>query len=291
MALLAPDGAGKTTLFNAISGYVESTEGTIYFKGTPIHGLAPHEISIKGVRRTFQNGGLFPELTALENVLAGLHVHIDGSFLGIVMGLGEAREAEREGIARARRLLDLMDLGAIADQPVKDLSGGQQRMVEIVRTLATEPPLLLLDEPVVGLSPPMRDRMMEIIRRLAGEEGIGIMRRHRSGRPDAELTDGPGKLCQALRINLTLNGSDLVTGETLFVERGQPIDEGTIRTTPRIRVTGDVAAVTAPWRFVTENPRRSDVGTVLADPRYSDTWVSEHHTRRLNAAGLIRIPG
>ena len=94
-AVIGPNGAGKTTLFNAISGYVESTEGTIYFKGKPIHGLAPHDISIKGVRRTFQNGGLFPELTALENVLAGLHVHIDSSFLGIVMGLGEAREAER----------------------------------------------------------------------------------------------------------------------------------------------------------------------------------------------------
>ena len=203
-AVIGPNGAGKTTLFNAISGYVESTEGTIYFKGTPIHGLAPHDISIKGVRRTFQNGGLFPELTALENVLAGLHVHIDGSFLGIVMGLGEAREAEREGIARARRLLDLMDLGAIADQPVKDLSGGQQRMVEIVRTLATEPPLLLLDEPVVGLAPPMRLRMMEIIRRLAGEEGIGIM------------------LIEHV-IDLVMSGSDVI----VVLSSGEVIAEGT----------------------------------------------------------------
>ena len=203
-AVIGPNGAGKTTLFNAISGYVESTEGAIYFKGTPIHGLAPHEIAIKGVRRTFQNGGLFPELTALENVLAGLHMHIDGSFLGIVMGLGEAREAEREGIARARRLLDLMDLGAIADQPVKDLSGGQQRMVEIVRTLATEPPLLLLDEPVVGLAPPMRDRMMEIIRRLAGEEGIGIM------------------LIEHV-IDLVMSGSDVI----VVLSSGEVIAEGT----------------------------------------------------------------
>ena len=203
-AVIGPNGAGKTTLFNAISGYVPSTAGTIYFKGTPIHGLAPHDISIKGVRRTFQNGGLFLELTALENILAGLHVHIDSSFMGIVFGLREAREAEREGIARARRLLDLMDLGAIADQPVKDLSGGQQRMVEIVRTLATEPPLLLLDEPVVGLSPPMRDRMMEIIRRLAGEEGIGII------------------LIEHI-IDLVMSGSDVI----VVLSSGEVIAEGT----------------------------------------------------------------
>ena len=203
-AVIGPNGAGKTTLFNAISGYVPSTAGTIYFKGTPIHGLAPHDISIKGVRRTFQNGGLFLELTALENILAGLHVHIDSSFMGVVLGLREAREAEREGIARARRLLDLMDLGAIADTPVKDLSGGQQRMVEIVRTLATDPPLLLLDEPVVGLSPPMRDRMMEIIRRLAGEEGIGIM------------------LIEHV-IDLVMSGSDII----IVLSSGEVIAEGT----------------------------------------------------------------
>ena len=202
-AVIGPNGAGKTTLFNAISGYVPSSEGAILFKGEPIHGLAPHEISVKGVRRTFQNGGLFPQMTALENVLAGLHVHIDSSFLGVILGLREAREAEREGLAQARRLLDLMDLGAIADQPVKDLSGGQQRMVEIVRTLATEPPLLLLDEPVVGLSPPMRDRMMEIIRRLAGEEGLGIM------------------LIEHV-IDLVMSGSDII----VVLSSGEMIAEG-----------------------------------------------------------------
>lgn len=203
-AVIGPNGAGKTTLFNAISGYVQTTDGTIHFKGEPIHALAPHDISVKGVRRTFQNGGLFPELTALENVLAGLHVKIKSGFFGIMLGLPEAREAEREGVERARRLLDLMDLGPIADQPVKDLSGGQQRMVEIVRTLATEPPLLLLDEPVVGLSPPMRDRMMEIIRRLAGEEGIAVM------------------LIEHV-IDLVMSGSDVI----VVLSSGQKIAEGT----------------------------------------------------------------
>ncbi len=202
-AIIGPNGAGKTTLFNAVSGYVPTSHGAIHFKGEPIHGLAPHDVSVKGVRRTFQNGGLFPELTVLENVMAGLHVQIDSGLLGLVLGLRGAREAEREGLARARRLLDLMDLGAIADQPVKDLSGGQQRMVEIVRTLATEPPLLLLDEPVVGLSPPMRDRMMEIIRRLAGEEGIGIL------------------LIEHV-IDLVMSGSDVI----VVLNSGQLIAEG-----------------------------------------------------------------
>lgn len=174
-ALIGPNGAGKTTLFNVISGYVQPTAGSIHLRGEAIHGLAPHHISAKGVRRTFQNGGLFGEMTVLENVLAGLHVQIASGFFGLMLGGRAAREAEREATARARRLLDLMDMGEFADQLAKDLSGGQQRIVEIVRTVATEPPLLLLDEPAVGLSPPMRDRMMQIIRRLAGEQGVAIL--------------------------------------------------------------------------------------------------------------------
>ena len=174
-ALIGPNGAGKTTLFNVISGYVQPTAGEIYFKGEAIHGLTPHDVSAKGVRRTFQNGGLFGEMTVLENILTGLHVQIDSNFLGLLFGGRKADEAERAATERARRLLALMDMDQFVDQQVKSLSGGQQRMVEIVRTIATEPPLLLLDEPAVGLSPPMRQRMMEVIKRLAGEEGISIL--------------------------------------------------------------------------------------------------------------------
>lgn len=174
-ALIGPNGAGKTTLFNVISGYVPPTSGEVYFKGEQIQGMTPHEISARGVRRTFQNGGLFGEMTVLENILTGMHVQIDSNFMGLLFGTRKADEEEKAAAARALRLLALMDMSEFADQQVKSLSGGQQRMVEIIRTISTEPPLLLLDEPAVGLSPPMRIRMMEVIKRLAGEEGISIL--------------------------------------------------------------------------------------------------------------------
>jgi len=202
-AVIGPNGAGKTTLFNVISGYVAATGGAIRFQDQDIHNLTPHEIAAKGVRRTFQNGGLFGEMTALENVLTGLHAQINSGFAGLLFGTKAACAAEREALARARRLLGLMEIGHLADQPAKDLSGGQQRMVEIVRALATDPPLLLLDEPAVGLAPPVRDRLMEIIRRLAGEEGIGILLIEHA-------------------IDLVMKGSDVI----VVLNSGQKIAEG-----------------------------------------------------------------
>jgi branched-chain amino acid transport system ATP-binding protein len=174
-AVIGPNGAGKTTLFNAISGYVPIAQGSISLRGTPIHGLTPHEIAARGVRRTFQNGGLFPELTALENVLAGLHSRIDAGFAGILFGTRAARAAEREAVRRARALLELLDVSHLADRVVKEMSGGQQRTIEIVRAVAAEPPLLLLDEPAVGLAPPVRSHLVGLIRRLAGEMGIAVL--------------------------------------------------------------------------------------------------------------------
>jgi branched-chain amino acid transport system ATP-binding protein len=127
------------------------------------------------VRRTFQNGGLFGHLTALENVLVGLHTEVDSGFFGLLLGARTSARAEAAATRHARDLLALMELDHLADTMAMELSGGQQRMVEIVRALATDPPLLLLDEPAVGLAPPMRARLGDIIRRLAKERGVGIV--------------------------------------------------------------------------------------------------------------------
>jgi branched-chain amino acid transport system ATP-binding protein len=175
LAVIGPNGAGKTTLFNAVTGYVPMASGDVMLRGKSLKGLTVGEISAMGIHRTFQNGGLFGEMTVLENLLTGLHSRITGGVLGILFGGRTARQAEVAAIDRARELLDLMGLIAIADRRAKDLSGGQQRMVEIIRALATEPPLLLLDEPAVGLAPHVKEQLMTVIRSLADEQGIGIL--------------------------------------------------------------------------------------------------------------------
>jgi len=147
-ALIGPNGAGKSTLFNAVAGNAAIASGRILLRGDPIHHLMPHTVSARGVRRTFQNGGLFAHLTALENVLVGLHAQVESGFFGLLLGAARSRRAEAAATRRARELLALMEV---------------------------DPPLLLLDEPAVGLAPPMREKLGQIIRRLAKERGIGIV--------------------------------------------------------------------------------------------------------------------
>jgi len=206
-AIIGPNGAGKTSLFNAITGHVTLAEGAIRFRGERIDGLTPHQVAARGIRRTFQTGGLFGELTALENVLTGLHTEIRSSFLGVLLGLPGARAAERAATARARQLLELLGIGHVADRPAAALSGGQQRMVEIVRALATRPPLLLLDEPAVGLAPAVREQLLDVIRRLVRAEGIAVV-----------------LIEHAIEFVMSVSDTILVLNEGKVIARGTPAD-------------------------------------------------------------------
>jgi branched-chain amino acid transport system ATP-binding protein len=173
-SVIGPNGAGKSTLFNAITGYVRPRSGKVLFEGRDLAGLPPHRISALGMRRTFQNGGAFGSMTVLENVLTGLSQQIKGSILGIILGFPSSRRAESEAVNKARELLTLMGLSELADRVTSDLPSGQQRIVEITRTLAARTNLLLLDEPAVGLTGNERDHLVTVLRRLSSE-GIAVL--------------------------------------------------------------------------------------------------------------------
>jgi branched-chain amino acid transport system ATP-binding protein len=173
-AVIGPNGAGKSTLFNTITGYVKPTAGTVRFDGRDVVGRPPAKISASGMRRTFQNGGVFAEMTVLENVLTGLNQRVESGFLGIMLGLPAAGRIEADATRQALALLETMGLSAYADRRAADLSSGQQRLVEITRALAARTRLLLLDEPAVGLSAVERGNLVTTLRGLAAE-GMAVL--------------------------------------------------------------------------------------------------------------------
>jgi len=175
VAFVGPNGAGKTTLFNVITGYATPSSGSIELRGNNIGGQSPAAIANQGVRRTFQNGGVFGGMTVFENVLTGLHSKTNSGRLGLALNLPSARKAEAEAERSAWNLLTEMGLADFADRKASDLSGGQQRLLEIIRTVITEPPVVLLDEPAVGLSPTARIKLAEIMRHLAKERNAAVL--------------------------------------------------------------------------------------------------------------------
>jgi branched-chain amino acid transport system ATP-binding protein len=167
--LIGPNGAGKTTLINLVSGLLAPTGGAIELKGRAIAGLPSHRIAGLGVARTFQNIRLFPELTARDNVLVGQHLRRHPSLLARLLLLGSANEEARVARERAAELLTLVGLPDRVDEQARHLSYGEQRRVEIARALASEPSLLLLDEPTAGMNPVEVQGVAQLIRRVAAE--------------------------------------------------------------------------------------------------------------------------
>ena len=151
-AVIGPNGAGKTTLFNLIAGNLPPTSGTIRFQGQEIQGKKPHQIAALGMSRTYQNIKLFHGMTALETVMVGRHVQSRAGFLAGMFHLPSTWKEEKAIRKKSMQLLELMEIAEFADVDATSLAFGQQRAVEMARALATEPALLLLDEPAAGLN-------------------------------------------------------------------------------------------------------------------------------------------
>jgi len=173
--LIGPNGAGKTTIFNLLTGVYKPTSGEIYFQGKRIDGLKSYEISRRGVSRTFQNIRLFPSMSVLENVLTACHRHAKQTLLDAVLRLPRFVKDEREHTKFALELLDIFDLTRYKDEGGTALPYGSQRRLEIVRALATQPKLLLLDEPAAGMNPSEQEDLMRLIKQIRDRFGLTIL--------------------------------------------------------------------------------------------------------------------
>jgi len=162
--LIGPNGAGKTTMFNIITGNYEATEGEIIFRNESLNGLKPHAIVRKGIARTFQNIRLFSSMTVMDNVLIGFDFQAKYTYLETIFRLPRFFGEEKRIKKRAMEILDYFGIKEFADHKATDLSYGQQRKVEIARALATNPEMLLLDEPAAGMNPAETKELADLIR-------------------------------------------------------------------------------------------------------------------------------
>ncbi|MGH7346760.1 MAG: ABC transporter ATP-binding protein [Candidatus Rokuibacteriota bacterium] len=174
-ALIGPNGAGKSTVFNVVTGLYRPSHGRVTLGGRDLLALAPHQIARRGVARTFQNTEVFRQLTALDNVLIGRHTHLRAGVIRGALWLPEVRREEARARDEAEALLARFGLDGVASTEAGSLPLGAQKRLEIARALASEPRLLLLDEPAGGLNPTETQTLMAVIRRLRDESGLTIV--------------------------------------------------------------------------------------------------------------------
>jgi branched-chain amino acid transport system ATP-binding protein len=181
VSLIGPNGAGKTTYFNMLTGVYKPTRGLVFFDGRPITGLAPHQVTKLGMARTFQNIRLFHNMTALENVMVAMHSRIRGGVWASIVAPFDVwrkpriRDEEKQARDRARELLEFSGLRGRARDFAKNLPYGDQRRLEVARALATDPKLLLLDEPTAGMNPEETANFTAFVAKLREEHDITIL--------------------------------------------------------------------------------------------------------------------
>jgi branched-chain amino acid transport system ATP-binding protein len=174
-SVIGPNGAGKTTFFNCVTGFYTPEEGEILLNGRNITGLSPDRVTRLGISRTYQNIRLFKNMTAVENILVGMHPHLKSGLIGAILRDPRTMKEEADAVVEARRLLTFVGLQGKGDLMSKNLPYGDQRRLEVARALASKPHLLLLDEPTAGMNPSETQDMMNFIRRLRDELGITIL--------------------------------------------------------------------------------------------------------------------
>ena len=175
IGLIGPNGAGKTTAFNLFTGVYQPTSGHIAFEGASLVGLKPYQITPRGIARTFQNIRLFSELSVLDNVKIACHQHVKYGLAEAIFRVGRYFAEEEEVVADSMRLLKIFKLDDKANETAKNLPYGAQRRLEIARALASQPKLLLLDEPAAGMNPHETEELMENIIRIRDKFQIAIM--------------------------------------------------------------------------------------------------------------------
>ena len=172
LGMIGPNGAGKSTTFNLVAGAYPASGGEVRFAGEPLLGLGPHQIAARGIMRTFQHNRPFAGMPVIENVLVGAHTRFGSGLWSVVCGNSSHEEAEMR--RRARDLVEFVGLGELGEADVTTLSFGQGRLLEIARSLAGEPKLMLFDEPAAGLTPAELERLAGIIRGIAAR-GIAVL--------------------------------------------------------------------------------------------------------------------
>jgi branched-chain amino acid transport system ATP-binding protein len=175
VSLIGPNGAGKTTFFNMLTGVYKPTSGRIVFDGADVTGKPPHAITERGIGRTFQNIRLFQNMTALENVMVGMHARLRGGILGSIVGTPRVRKEEAGARERAHELLEFSGLRRKGAETARNLSYGDQRRLEVARALATQPKLILLDEPTAGMNPQETAEFTAFVERLRTEEKLTVL--------------------------------------------------------------------------------------------------------------------
>jgi branched-chain amino acid transport system ATP-binding protein len=216
VSLIGPNGAGKTTFFNMLTGVYKPTSGRIAFLGEDVTGKPPHAITERGIGRTFQNIRLFQNMTALENVLVGMHARMKANLFTSVLRTPFVRREERESRERALELLEFTGLRRKGNEVARNLPYGDQRRLEVARALATQPKLLLLDEPTAGMNPQESAEFTAFLYKLRDEHDLTVLMIEHDMRVVMGVSD---------RVSVLDYGEKIAEGEPRDVQKNERVIE------------------------------------------------------------------